>query len=66
MYRDADMADFARFEPAYPGAALLRRPFALWELGGSRTKPPWSRYLASPRAEADLACWRADLFAGAV
>ncbi len=66
-YRDADMTDFARFEPAYPGAALLRPTFCVWELGVvAHEAAAWSRYLASPRAEADLACWRDDLFAGAV
>jgi hypothetical protein len=66
-YRDAGMTDFARFAPAYPGAAMLRPTFCVWELGVvAHESAAWSRYLASPRADADLARWRDDLFAGAV
>lgn len=66
-YRDAAMADFARFAPAYPGEAMLRPTFCVWELGVvAHESAAWSRYLASPRADADLACWRNDLFAGQV
>ncbi|HVQ09316.1 MAG TPA: hypothetical protein VMS43_12865 [Allosphingosinicella sp.] len=66
-HRDAGMADFARFEPAYPGAAMLRPTFCVWELGVvAHESAAWSRYLASPRADADLARWRDDLFAGTV
>jgi hypothetical protein len=66
-YRDSGMADFARFEPAYPPAAMLRPTFCVWELGVvAHEAAAWSRYLASPRAEADLAYWRDDFFAGAV
>jgi hypothetical protein len=66
-YRDGTMADFARFAPAYPGQAMLRPTFCVWELGVvAHESAAWSRYLASPRADADLACWRDDLFAGIV
>jgi hypothetical protein len=66
-YRDSGMADFARFEPAYPRAAMLRPTFCVWELGVvAHESGAWSRFLASPRAEADLARWRGDLFAGTV
>jgi hypothetical protein len=66
-YRDGTMADFARFAPAYPRAAMLRPTFCVWELGVvAHESAAWSRYLASPRAEADLARWRDDLFAGTV
>lgn len=66
-YRDAGMTDFARFAPAYPGEAMLRPTFCVWELGVvAHESAAWSRYLASPRAEADLARWRGDLFAGTI
>ena len=66
-YRDGTMADFARFAPAYPGEAMLRPTFCVWELGVvAHESAAWSRYLASPRADADLARWRDDLFAGTV
>lgn len=65
-YRDGGMADFARFDPAYPDAALLRPTFCVWELGiVAHEAAAWSRYLASPRAETDLARWRDDFLAGA-
>lgn len=66
-YRDSGMADFARFAPAYPRAAMLRPTFCVWELGVvAHEAAAWSRYLASPRADADLARWREDVFAGPV
>jgi hypothetical protein len=66
-YRDGAMTDFARFGPAYPGEAMLRPTFCVWELGVvAHESAAWSRYLASPRAAADLARWRSDLFAGQV
>lgn len=66
-YRDGTMADFARFEPAYPRAAMLRPTFCVWELGVvAHESAAWSRYLASPRAGADLVCWREDCFFGTV
>ena len=67
-YRHGDMADFAPFDPAYPPAAGLPRPtFCVWELGVvAHEAAAWSRFLASPRAETDLAHWQGDLFAGTV
>ncbi|MEA3014153.1 MAG: hypothetical protein QOD42_2698 [Sphingomonadales bacterium] len=66
-YRDGTMADFARFAPAYPDEAMLRPTFCVWELGVvAHEAAAWSRYLASPRADADLARWRDDLVAGTV
>lgn len=66
-YRDGTLADFARFEPAYPRAAMLRPTFCVWELGVvAHESAVWSRYLASLRADADLARWRDDLLAGTV
>jgi hypothetical protein len=64
-YRDGTMADFERFEAAYPRTAMLRPTFCVWELGVvAHESAAWSRYLASARADADLARWRDDLFSG--
>jgi hypothetical protein len=67
-YRDAGMADFAPFDPAYPAVAGKLRPtFCVWELGiVGHESAAWTRFLASPRGEADLARWRDDMFEGAV
>lgn len=67
-YRDAGMDGFAPFDPAYPGrAGALRPTFCVWELGVvGHESLAWTRYLASPRGEEDLAQWQADVFEGAV
>lgn len=67
-YRDAGMARFAPFDPAYPArAGALRPTFCVWELGVvAHESGAWTRYLASPRAEADLRRWREDFIAGPV
>jgi hypothetical protein len=67
-YRDAGMHGFAPFDPAYPaGAGTLRPTFCVWELGiVGHESLAWSRYLASPRGEGDLARWREELFEGPV
>jgi hypothetical protein len=66
-YRDGIMADFARFDPAYPDIALLRPTFCVWELAiVAHEAAAWSHYLASPRAETDLAGWRDDVLTGNV
>ena len=67
-YRDAGMERFAPFDTAYPAEAGLVRPtFCVWELGiVSHESLAWSRYIASPRGEEDLALWRNDLFEGPV
>ena len=67
-YLHGDMADFAPFDPAYPPAPGVPRPtFCVWELGVvAHEAAAWSRFLASPRGEGDLARWRGDLFEGTV
>jgi len=67
-YHQGEMAEFAPFDPAYPPEAGVPRPtFCVWELGVvAHEAAAWSRFLASPRGEGDLARWRADLFAGLV
>lgn len=63
-----DMADFAPFAPAYGAAQGAVRPtFCVWELGiVAHEAAAWSRFLASPRTEEDIARWRDAMFAGAV
>jgi len=64
-YRDSGMTGFAPFPPAY--GAPLRPTFCVWELGiVAHESLAWTRFLASPRAEADLARWRADVKSGEV
>ena len=72
-YRHDDMPAFAPFDPAYPAAkgsetfGPPRPAFCVWELGVvAHEAAAWSRFLASPRAEADLACWLDDRFEGDV
>ena len=66
FYRDAGMDGFARFDPAYPDDGP-RPTFCVWELGVvSAEAAAWSRFLASPRGEADERAWLADRFGGAV
>jgi hypothetical protein len=64
-YRDTGMDGFAPFPPAYE--APLRPTFCVWELGiVAHESLAWTRFLASPRDEEDLAFWRADVNSGAV
>jgi len=67
-YLHGDMPAFAPFDPAYPPAAGPPRPaFCVWELGVvAHEAAAWSRFLASPRGDADLRRWLDDRFAGAV
>jgi len=67
-YCDGAMQAFAPFDPAYPGTAGLARPtFCVWELGVvAHEAAAWTRFLASPRGEADLARWRDDWLSGPV
>ena len=61
-YLDAGMAGFAPFDPAYPPqSGALRPTFCVWELGiVAHESAAWTRFLASPRGEADLERWRRD------
>lgn len=67
-YRDRDMPAFARFDPAYPGAAGVVRPtFCVWELGiVAHESSAWGAYLGSARDAAARARWVANVFNGAV
>lgn len=67
-YRDAGMAAFAPFDPAYPAqAGALRPTFCVWELGVvAHESAAWTRYLASAREKEDLERWRGDWFEGPV
>ena len=67
-YLHGDMPAFAPFDPAYPPVAAEPRPtFCVWELGVvAHEAAAWSRFLASPRGEADLRRWLDDRFEGAV
>lgn len=65
-YHHGDMADFARFDPAYPapsGEGIAPCPtFCVWELAiVAHEALAWSRFLASSRDEAALARWRGDV-----
>lgn len=65
------MADFARFDPAYPApgesAAPPRPTFCVWELAiVAHEALSWSRFLATERGPDSLAEWRADLLAAEV
>lgn len=67
-YRDAGLAAFAPFDPAYPAqAGTLRPTFCVWELGiVAHESAAWTRYLASAREEDDLERWHADFLEGPV
>ena len=67
-YRDGAMDRFAPFDPAYPPSRTRVRPtFCVWELGVvAQEARAWSRFLASPRSDADLDRWRGDRFSGEV
>jgi hypothetical protein len=64
-YRDAGMAGFAAFDPAY--GAPLRPTFCVWELGiVAHESRAWTHLLSSPRGAQDLKLWRADVMNGEV
>lgn len=67
-YGQGDMPAFAPFDPAYPPAAGPPRPaFCVWELGVvAHEALAWSRFLATPRGQADYDAWLDDRFEGAV
>ena len=70
-YHHGAMAEFARFDPAYPapgGAdAPVRPTFCVWELAiVAHEARSWSRFLASDRGAAALALWRNDMLAAEV
>lgn len=70
-YRQGEMADFERFDPAYPkvagGATVPRPTFCVWELAiVAHEALAWSRFLGSERDEAALARWRGDMLDGEV
>jgi hypothetical protein len=67
-YLHGDMPAFAPFDPAYPPEAAGPRPtFCVWELGVvAHEAAAWSRFLASPRGEAELQVWLEDRFEGPV
>jgi len=65
-YRDAGMAGFAVFDPAYP-AAGPRPTFCVWELGiVAAEAQAWARFLGSPRTTEDDRLWRDRYFQGVV
>lgn len=67
-YRDGTTDRFVVFEPAYPPVgAPLRPTFCVWELGVvAHEAKAWSRFLTSPRSEADEAIWRNDVLSSDV
>ena len=67
-YRDETTRRLTLFEPAYPPLTVPLRPtFCVWELGVvAHEARAWTRFLASPRLEADQTRWRDDLFSGDV
>jgi len=66
-YKDASMAGFAPFTPAYPAAGPVRPTFCVWELGiVAHEAQAWAAYLRSPRTAQDQAVWREARFAGTV
>ena len=70
-YHHGDMADFARFDPAYPAVASAEAPprptFCVWELAiVAHEARSWSRFLASDRGESALAAWCGDMLAAEV
>jgi len=70
-YHHGDMANFARFDPAYPSpdgeAAPARPTFCVWELAiVTHEARSWSSFLASDRGPDALAVWRDDMLSAEV
>lgn len=68
-FHHGEMADFERFEPAYPApeGAPPRPTFCVWELAiVAHEALSWSRFLATDRGADSLAAWRSDLLAAQV
>jgi hypothetical protein len=70
-YHHGEMANFERFDPAYPAPAdsvIVPRPtFCVWELAiVAHEALAWGRFLASDRDETALAQWREDMLDGEV
>ena len=67
-YLDGGAPAFAPFGPAYPPVAgPARAAFCVWELGiVAHEARAWSRFLESPRGDAELQRWLADRFEGQV